>query len=108
MKESLDLIRAEWALMAAKGPTAEELEDAKTYLMGAWPLRFTSTPNVASILASMQLDGYPIDHLQTRNDKVAAVTLDDARRVAASLLKPDALTVVVVGQPEGLQEASSR
>ncbi|MFA7428724.1 MAG: pitrilysin family protein [Rhodospirillaceae bacterium] len=106
MKESLDLIRAEWARMAENGPTAEELEDAKTYLMGAWPLRFTSTPNVASILASMQLDGYPIDHLQTRNDKVAAVTLEDARRVAASLLKPDALTIVVVGQPEGIQEAS--
>jgi len=106
MKESLDIIRAEWARMAAEGPTAEELEDAKTYLMGAWPLRFTSTPNVAGILASMQLDGYPIDHLQTRNDKVAAVTLEDARRVAASLYKPDALTVVVVGQPDGVQEAA--
>lgn len=105
MGESLDIIRAEWARMAKEGPTAEELEDAKTYLMGAWPLRFTSTPNVASILASMQLDGYPIDHLQTRNDKVAAVTLEDARRVASTLLHPEALTVVIVGQPEGVQEA---
>lgn len=105
MKESLDLIRAEWARMAKDGPTAEELEDAKTYLMGAWPLRFTSTPNVAGILMSMQLDGYPMDHLQTRNDKVAAVTLEDARRVAGKLLDPKTLTVVVVGKPEGVQEA---
>lgn len=105
MKESLDLIRAEWATMAKTGPSAEELEDAKTYLMGAWPLRFTSTPNVAGILMSMQLDGYPMDHLQTRNDKVAAVTLDDARRVAATLLDPTKLTVVVVGKPAGVQEA---
>lgn len=107
MKESLDLIRAEWARMAKDGPTAEELEDAKTYLMGAWPLRFTSTPNVAGILMSMQLDGYPMDHLQTRNDKVAAVTLEDARRVAGKLLDPKTLTVVVVGKPEGVQEARS-
>lgn len=105
MKESLDLVRAEWARMAQDGPTEKELEDAKTYLMGAWPLRFTSTPNVAGILASMQLDGYPIDHLQTRNDKVAAVTLEDARRVAATLYDPAKLSIVVVGKPEGVQEA---
>lgn len=105
LRESLNIIRAEWRRMAENGPTAEELADAKTYLTGAWPLRFTSTASVAGILASMQLDGYPMDHLHTRNDKVEAVTLDDARRVAARLLDADALTVVVVGKPVGLDDA---
>jgi zinc protease len=102
MQESLALIRREWARMATDGPTAEELANAKTYLTGAYPLRFTSTDNIAAILMSMQLDHYPIDHLQTRNAKIEAVTLEQARRAAGRLLDPDTLTVVVVGRPDGV------
>lgn len=105
MKESLDIIRSEWRRMAEHGPTAEELQNAKTYLTGAYPLRFTSSANIASILASLQLDGYPIEHLENRNEKIEAVTLEDAKRVAARMLEPDVLTVVVVGQPQGVQAA---
>ncbi|WP_019645014.1 M16 family metallopeptidase [Novispirillum itersonii] len=100
--ESLSVIAAEWQKMAESGPTAEELEAAKSYLIGSWPLRFTSTGAVASMLMSMQLDGYPLDHLQTRNAKVAAVTLEDARRAARRLLQADQLKTVVVGRPKGV------
>lgn len=99
---SMEVIRDEWRKMAAAGPTAGELADAKTYLTGAFPLRFSSTSAVASILVSMQLDDLPIDHLETRNTQVEAVTMEDVTRVAQRLLKPDAMLVVVVGkQPEG-------
>lgn len=107
MKESLSVIRDVWAEMAENGPTEQELQDAKTYLTGAYPLRFTSTGNISAILMSMQLDHYPIDHLQTRNDKIEAVTLEDAKRAARRLLDPDALTVVVVGQPDGVEQAKA-
>lgn len=107
MAESLEIIRREWQRMAEHGPTPEELQNAKTYLTGAYPLRFTSTGNIAAILMSMQLDGYPIDHLKTRNEKVEAVTLEDAKRAARTMLEANKLTVVVVGQPEGLQQAKA-
>jgi len=100
--ESLALIRDEWARMAKNGPTAEELADAKTYLTGAWPLRFTSTGAIAGILVAMQEEGLPPSYLDNRNDYIEAVTLEDARRVAARLMDPHALTTVVVGQPDGL------
>lgn len=102
MGESLQVIREEWRRMAEEGPTETELADAKTYLTGAYPLRFTSTPNVAAILMSMQMDGYPLDHLETRNDKVEAVTLEDARRAARRMYDPAELSVVVVGKPSGV------
>ena len=104
MAESLAIIRSEWQRMAAEGPTEAELQDAKLFLTGSWPLRFTSTGAVAGMLASMQHDGWPLDHLLTRNDKVMAVTQEDARRAAARILNPEALTIVVVGQPVGLEE----
>ncbi len=51
----------------------------------------------------MQMIGLPADYIATRNDKVEAVTLDDAQRVAGELLDPEGLHFVVVGQPEGVE-----
>ncbi|WP_299436441.1 pitrilysin family protein [uncultured Rhodospira sp.] len=104
--ESLDLVKAEWRRMAEEGPTAEDLADAKTYLTGAWPMRFTSTQAIARMLVAMQDEDLPPSYLDRRNDHIEAVTLEDARRVAARLLTPEALTTVIVGQPEGIAEAS--
>jgi len=100
--ESLDLIRQEWARMAEAGPTPEELDAAKRYLTGSFPLRFSSSDNIAGMLVGMQLEDLGIDYLDKRNGYVEAVTLEDAKRVARRLYKPDALTVVVVGTPEGV------
>jgi zinc protease len=104
--ESLDLIRAAWRRMAAEGPTAEELEDAKTYLTGSFPLRFSSSGRIAGMLVGMQLEDLGIDYLETRNAKIEAVTLTQAKEVARRLLKPEAITVVVVGRPDGLVATS--
>lgn len=100
--ESLSVIAGEWRKMAENGPTQEELDAAKSYLIGSWPLRFTSTGSVAAMLMSMQMDGYPLDHLKTRNARVEAVTLEDARRAARRLWQADQLKTVVVGRPKGV------
>jgi zinc protease len=104
--EAIEVIRDEWAKLATEGVTEQELEDAKKYLTGAYPLRFDGNSTIANILAGMQMDDLPIDYADTRNDKVNAVTLDDIKRVAARLMQPDALHFVVVGQPEGLESTN--
>ena len=100
--ESIAVIRDEWGKFQASGPTADELEGAKMYLTGAWPLRFTSSQRIANILVAIQRDNLGLDYLDRRNDYIGAVTLEDVRRVAAGLYRPEDLTVVVVGQPQGL------
>jgi zinc protease len=52
---------------------------------------------------SVQRDNLGLDYLDRRNDFIEAITLEDVRRVAASLYRPEDLTVVVVGQPVGLE-----
>ena len=99
---SLDLIRKEWRRMAEEGPSAEELGDAKTYLTGSFPLRFSSSGAISGMLVGMQLHSLGIDYLEKRNGFIEAVTLEDARRVARHLYDADNLTVVVVGRPEGV------
>ena len=96
-QQSIDVMRAEWAKIQKEGLTEQELNDAKQYLTGAWPLRFSSTGRIADTLVAVQKDRLGPDFLDRRNDFINAVSLADAKRVAARLYQPDALTVVVVG-----------
>jgi zinc protease len=100
--ESLEVIRAEWARMAEEGVTAEELEKAKTYLTGSFPLRFDSNAKIANYLVFVMMEDLGADYINERNDLIEAVTLEDVGRVAGRLLKPDQLSFVVVGKPVGL------
>jgi zinc protease len=100
--EAISVIRDEWSKAAEKGVTAEELRNAKTYITGAYPLRFDGNAPIARIMVGMQMIGFPIDYIAIRNDKVGAVTLEDVNRVAAELLDADGLHFVVVGKPVGL------
>ena len=101
--EAITVVRAEWERILRDGVTEEELATAKTYVTGAYPLRFEGNGPIASILVGMQMLGLPSDYPKTRNDKVNAVTMDDIKRVAQRLIKPENLFFVVVGQPVGLE-----
>lgn len=101
--EAIEVIRDEWSKAAETGLSEEELEAAKTYITGAYPLRFDGNGPIANILVGMQLMELPIDYIATRNDRVDAVTLEDVKRVADELLDPEGLHFMVVGQPEGLE-----
>lgn len=103
--ESIAVIKDEWRKFQAEGPTADELEGAKMYMTGSWPLRFTSSGRIASTLVAVQRDDLGLDYLDRRNDYIESITLDDVRRVAASLYKPDELSVIVVGQPVGVESS---
>ena len=101
--EAVEVIRDEWARAASEGVTQKELDDAKPYLPGAYPLRFDGNGQIAGIMVGMQMEGLPIDYIATRNDKVNAVTLEDVNRVASELLDPEGLHFTVVGKPVGLE-----
>ena len=100
--EAIEVIRGVWSDVAQNGVTQKELDDTKTYMTGAYPLRFDGNGTIASILVGMQIMGLATDYPATRNARVVAVTLEDVKRVAAELLKPDQLYFVVVGEATGV------
>lgn len=102
VKETVDIIAREWKRLATDGPTADELADAKAYLIGAFPLSLDSTDSIAAVLVDMQSAGLPRDYWAKRPAVIEAVDLATARRVAARLLHADRLLSVVVGTPDGL------
>jgi zinc protease len=101
--QALDLVQVEVKRMATGDITQAELDDAKTYLTGSFPLRLTSNDRIAGLLVSMQVNDLGIDYLEKRNALIEAVTLDDLKRVAARLYDPENLLTVVVGDPPDLE-----
>jgi zinc protease len=99
---ALDLMRAEWQRMAAQGPDQTELDAAKAYLLGYYPRNLTTTSGAAGTLLEIEMSALGIDYMERRRTEISAVTLADVKRVAARLLDPAALTIVVAGQPAGL------
>ena len=102
--DSLALIEAELARLAAGGPSAEELEAAKKFLTGSYALRFDSSGKIASELVGIQLEGLGIDYINRRNELIEQVTIEQVRAVAARLLGTGGLIADIVGRPAGLEE----
>jgi len=99
LAQTLEVIRAELKHIALEGPTPQELDNAKKFLVGSYALRFDTSAKIASQLLTILMDGFGPDYVEKRNGWIEAITLDDARRVAKSLLATDNLIVTIVGKP---------
>ena len=68
--------------------------------LGPWPVHTQSGEDTLAVL--LMVEDLGIDYINKRNSEIEAVTIADAKQVAARLLKVDDLIVTVVGKPEGL------
>ena len=85
-----------WRLQ--RDPVSErELADAKAYMTGSFPLTIETPDAIAMQVLNVVFYGLPIEDLQNYRDRVNAVTVDDIQRVARAYLRPDRLSVVLVG-----------
>jgi len=94
----IDILEDEIRRYAETGPTEDELQEAKDYLIGSYPLRFTTSRQIANQLLYIQLDDLGIDYVNERNGMIEALTLDDVSEAAARLFGGGAFTIVTVGQ----------
>jgi zinc protease len=97
--QSLEVIESELRRLAEGGPSAEELAGAKSYLTGAYALRFESSSSIANQLLWIQIEDLGIDYVDRRNDIIEEVSLDDIKRVAKRLIEADRLITTIVGKP---------
>jgi zinc protease len=95
---AVTLLKKELQLAQAHGFTQKELDAAKKYITGSFPLALDSGKNLAKYMLMMQLQGLGKDYLEQRNALIAGVTLDQLNRVAAQLLDVNKLLVVRAGQ----------
>jgi predicted Zn-dependent peptidase len=82
---------------------ASELDLAKAYLTGNFPLTIETPQQIASQVAQARLLGQPSDHVQTWRTRLAAVTAADVQRVAKQYYNPENALVVVSGDASVLK-----
>ena len=99
VNKSIEVIKKVFSDVAENGPTEKEVENAKRYLTGSYALRFDTSPKIASQLLWIQVEGLGIDYIKKRNSLIEAVSLEDLKRVAKRLLKPEDLLITIVGKP---------
>ena len=74
-----------------------ELQGAQDYLAGSFPLTIETPSAIALQVLNAVFFGLDLNELQTYRERVNAVTADDIQRVARAYLKPDRLSIVLVG-----------
>jgi zinc protease len=92
----VDALQIARAIRAAP-VTDEELGLARDYLEGVFPLRFESAGQVAGALSGLVVLGLPDDELDRYRPMIARVSRDDVLAAARRRIRPDDLSIVVVG-----------
>jgi zinc protease len=84
--------------------TEQELNDAKDYLIGSFPLRFDTNRKVAGFLSQVEYFKLGLDYPDRYADLIRKVTRDDVQRVAKQYLQPERLITVIVGNLKKIGE----
>jgi zinc protease len=88
----------------SEGARAQELEEAKRFLTGSFPLRLETPGQMAGELLQLELYDIPFDYLSSYTTAIGKVTLDEINNLASAYLLPEALILVVVGRVEEFLE----
>lgn len=86
--------------IVATGPTPEEVETARSYLAGVFPLRVETAGQIASRVAGMIVYGLGDDYYRRYRERVGKVTGEDVAAAARTHLRPGELCTVVVGDAD--------
>ncbi|MQA28263.1 MAG: hypothetical protein GEU82_00280 [Luteitalea sp.] len=95
--EVLRLIVDQFWRLQRERVSERELGDAKAYLTGSFPLTIETPDAIATQVLNVLFYGLPVEQLESFRERVNAVRPDDIERVARFFLRPDRLSIVLVG-----------
>ena len=96
--EAVKLLVEEMKKMQTSGALPQELDDAKDYYTGNFPLRYDSYgEKVDMIITEVELYGGGLSYIDRFVDRIKAVGLDAVNQAARDYLYPDNYVLVVVG-----------
>lgn len=98
--EIIQIITDEMNRLKNQTVAQEDLDSAKSYLIGSMPLSLGSTDKISSILLGLQMDNRPIDYLDGYAERIKNITPQDIQKAATRVLNPDKLLTVMVGNPQ--------
>ncbi|KTD44203.1 M16 family metallopeptidase [Legionella parisiensis] len=96
-KNALDIIQNELQTYIDNGPTDEEMNAAKQYLTGSFPLSLSGNRSIASTLLRMTFYHLPEDFLDTYLARINAVSREQVKQAFKQQVNLDKLLLVTVG-----------
>ncbi len=87
-----------------RGPKEEEVERARDFIAGVFPLGLETTGQVASRISELLVYDLPDDYFGSYRDRIRAVSRQGALEAGQAVLRPEELIIVVVGDAEEILE----
>jgi zinc protease len=80
--------------------TEAEIRAAKDFLIGVFPLRFETAAQVVGAIGGVVVNGLPDDELDRYRPAVAALDAGEIGAAAVAHIRPEELSIVIVGDAE--------
>jgi zinc protease len=96
--EAVRLVKEDMARMGSQAATARELDLAKSYLIGSYPLRTDTSGKMSGLLVAVEEYDLGLDWPDRFKAGISRVTLADVKRVAAIYMDPATFSSVIVGK----------
>jgi zinc protease len=83
--------------LRAEGSDGAELQGAKAYMRGIFPVQTATQSGLANVLNTVYVFGLPKDYPETFRSRIAAVTPEQVKSAAGTLLGSDNSAIAIVG-----------
>ena len=95
--QALRLMVDEFSRLVRERVGQRELADAQAYLAGSFPLTIETPDQIATQVLNVLFYDLPVAEIGSFRERVLAVTPEDIQRVARQYVRPDRLSIVLVG-----------
>ena len=102
--EALRLVLEELKELTTNGVTKEELDRAKSFYIGHYPLSMETPAQIASKILDQEFYGLPDDYLEKYLDNIKAVSMEDVDHAIKRILDPENLIITLVSRAEDILE----
>jgi zinc protease len=106
VERAIAAIDTEVGAMGREGPTPREIAETRQFLIGSIPRMLETNASIATFLQTAMFFGLGLDYDRRLPALLSAVTLDDVRAAAASVLDPSRACVAVAGPPAARESAT--
>jgi zinc protease len=100
VRRALEAIDHEVARLGSEGPTAQEVEETREYLVGSIPRLLETNQSIASFLQMVEEFGLGLDYDQRLPGLLRAVTPEQIRAAASEVLDPARAAIAMAGPPD--------
>ncbi|CAA9554488.1 MAG: hypothetical protein AVDCRST_MAG43-1347 [uncultured Thermomicrobiales bacterium] len=101
IQRAIEGITSELVRLRSEPVTADELADAKSYVIGSMPLGLESLGGVVSLLLTIERFGYPLNYVDIFPSLIHDLTAENLLESSRTYLDPERLAIGIAG-PESI------